>query len=185
MCKSEDIEKNVKEYIETFVKYADVNAYKKLKELSSADYKLGSAFSISENQELIAQYKDEQRAKLFKEKADVSDLDQRIIFLDISLLLLPKDSSLSYEYYIDNAQAQVFLYRLCCDTSFREELKTTNSWSEEELNSAYSYNAEAVSVNNLVYAIQTLNESSRFAKNLDEINRIDEQVQKIIELIKN
>lgn len=131
---------------------------------------------------LIKAYCDETKAIKFKEAADEFDLDQRNDFFDLYISLLPENSEYLYDAYIQKAKAEVFRYRICYDKAFREELKVTHKVSESQLNEMYKYNAKNVSELNIVYAVQKFNEATRYAKNLDEVNYLDNEVKKLIEI---
>lgn len=172
-------------FLEAFIKNVDIKAFDNVCEIAKAHPELHSNMDILKIQNLIEKYKDEARAKAISELATDFDAERKNYFLDLAISLLPENSLLFYEFYQKKADVEIFLYRLCFDETFRQEIKQANNFSDEQLDEIYKYNAENVSSANLVFAVQRLNEATKYAKNLDEVNTLDEKIADIISLINN
>lgn len=169
-------------YLERLLADVDVDAYNNIYRIVRNFPEFQNQINFSEINELISKYVDEDRALKFKNAASEFDLDQRNDFLDLHISLLPKNSKYLYDAYVLKAQAEIFRYKLCFDKIFREDLKQTESLTEDELNAKYTYNANLISELNMVYAVQKFNEATRYAKNLFEVNYLDNEVAKIMKL---
>ena len=178
-----ELEQSLFSYLELFIRDIDKFSFEKICSIVAQNPELRTKIDISEIETLISKYKSEERAVRLSEVVSDYYLEQKSYFLDLAISLLPENSDLMYNFYLKKADYEVFLYRICFDNNFREEIKKTNGISEEKLVELYRFNPENVSVSNLVYAVQRLNEATRYAKNLGEVNDIDKKISDIMLLI--
>ena len=172
-------------YLEELLENTNIDAYEKIYNIVKRHPEFGRYINFSEINTTIQNFRDEDRAIKFRESASEQDLDQKNDFLDLSLMLFPENSNQIYKTFVEKADAEVFRYKLCYDKNFRAELKTQFNITEDELNKKYTYNAKHISELNLVYAVQKLNEATIYAKNLEEVNFLDEKVNEILKISEN
>ena len=180
--KTGNLQKSLELYLDLLLQNVDNSAYKNIYRIVKEHPEFKTRINFLELDSIISRYVDEKKALMFKNSASEFNLDQRNDFLDLYLNLLPKNSEYLYDAYVQKALAEVFRYRICKDKDFREEIKKTQNLTENELNQKYLYNAQEISELNLVYAVQKLNEATRYAKNLNEVNYLDDEVKKILKI---
>lgn len=177
-----NIERALELYTKLLLLEINPEAYYNIYRLVELYPEFKTSADLNEVNAFISTYIDEQRALKFKEAASNEDLDQRNAFLDLYVSLLPKNSKYKYDAYVQKAKAEIFRYRLCFDKIFREQVKKDENLTENELNKKYKYNSKSLSELNVIYAIQKFNEATRYATNLDEINYVDNEVKKIVQM---
>ena len=172
---------SIRLYTKLLLEDINPDAYKNIYRIVEYTPDIKSKINFSNIDYLMKNYVNEEKALMFKAAADKYDLDQRNDFLELYITLLPKDSKYLYEAYILKAQAEIFRYKICFDKNFRDEIKKAENLSESDLNKKYKYNAKRLSELNLVFAIQKLNEATRYASNLAEVNFLDSEINKLIQ----
>lgn len=173
--------KTLEKYINKLYQKADVELYYKLNDLANSNTALKDILDIVENQEIIQRLKDVRRAKKFRDNAKEFDLDQKNYFLSVCLLLLLPEVKGAYQYCIEKAEAEIFRYKFCYDNDFRKNLMNTEKLTDSKLNKKYICDKNKISILNLQTAVMAYDEAIRYAKTVEEINYIDDQIQRVIE----